>query len=72
MTENRPGHPAPARDVIAFAGLVAAVPLWPLGLVLSLWAMVRTRSGRRPGWHLAVAGTTISAYLGLVTALVLT
>lgn len=55
------------RDIVAFTGLLLAVIFPPFGLALSMWALERTRT--RPGRHLAVAGTTISAALLLVAAL---
>ena len=64
------GRPVPT-DGWSIAGLVAAFVLAPVGLVLSIVGLVRTRDGQRGGRGLAIAGTAVSAavmVLGLLLA----
>ncbi|MDM8085257.1 hypothetical protein QUV83_10820 [Cellulomonas cellasea] len=56
------GAPAPTgTDGMAIAGLVLAFLVWPVGLGLSIAALVRTRRSGRPGKGLAIAGIAVAA-----------
>ncbi|MGJ7442680.1 DUF4190 domain-containing protein [Aquipuribacter sp. MA13-6] len=60
--------PGPPTDLVSVLGLVFAVLLAPVGLVLSIIGIVRTRDGRRKGRGLAIAGIVVSVLLSLVLA----
>ena len=67
------GAPAPAgTDGMAIAGLVLAFLAWPVGLGLSIAALVRTRRSGRPGKGLAIGGIVVSAlaFVGTVISVI--
>ncbi|WP_066582963.1 DUF4190 domain-containing protein [Cellulomonas timonensis] len=62
------GAPAPTgTDGLAIAGLVLAFLVWPVGLGLSIAALVRTRRSGRPGKGLAIAGIVVSTLAFVAT-----
>lgn len=60
--------PGPPTDVVSVLGLVLAVLLAPVGLVLSIVGIVRTRDGKRKGRGFAIAGIIVSVVLSLLLA----
>ncbi len=60
--------PGPPTDLVSVLGLVFAVLLAPVGLVLSIIGVARTRDGRRKGRGLAIAGIVVSVVLSLLIA----
>lgn len=65
--DGRP-DPGPGTDVVSVLGLVFAVLLAPVGLVLSIVGIARTRDGRRKGRGFAIAGIIVSVVLSLLVA----
>lgn len=64
------GAPAPTgTDGMAIAGLVLAFLVWPVGLGLSIAALVRTRRSGRPGKGLAIAGIAVAAAVFVATVI---
>jgi len=53
---------------VSVLGLVFAVLLAPVGLVLSIVGIARTRDGRRKGRGFAIAGIIVSVVLSLIVA----
>lgn len=60
--------PGPPTDLVSVLGLVFAVLLAPVGLVLSIVGIARTRDGRRKGRGFAIAGIIVSVVLSLLAA----
>lgn len=61
----------PRTDGVAVAGFVLSLLLWPLGLVLSLVGLGRTKDGRAKGHGLAVAGVVISLVSAVLAVMML-
>ncbi len=67
-----PGYedaPAPQQGTngLAIAGLILAFLMWPIGLILSIVALVQTRRRNQKGRGLAIGGIVVSVLAGVLS-----